>query len=169
MSDNPPNTPTVTISNRSQQDTAATTRPHQSLSRMGWVDHRIGRPDRIGERHTEQEQEVARTMLTLRRLVLFSTKAHATDIPLNMSGPVIIHDSDGERTITAGPTPDTTSAPHAIPSASMAMKSVPGSNVSTTNITATEDVTIPVVRKITLEEYIRLRKARKDREVHENA
>jgi len=157
------------ISNRCQQDTAATTRPYQSLSRMGWVDYRIGRPDRTGERHTEQEQEIARTMLTLRRLVLFSRKAHTTDIPLNMSGPVIIHDSDGERTITAGPTPDTTSAPHAITSASIAMKSVPGSNVSTTNIPATEGVTIPAVRKITLEEYIRLRKARKDREAHENA
>jgi len=169
MSDNPLNTPTITTSDRCQQDTAATTRPHQSLSRMGWVDHRIGRPDRTGERHTEQEHEVARTMLTLRRLVLFSTKAHATGISLNMSGPVIIHDSDSERTITAGPTPDTTSAPHAITSASIAMKSVPGSNVSTTNVSATEDVTIPIVRKITLEEYMRLRKARKDREAHENA
>ena len=86
-----------------------------------------------------------------------------------MSGPVIIHDSDGERKITAGPSPDTTSAPHAIPSASMAMKSVPGSDVTTTNVPASEDVTTPVVRKITLEEYIRLRKARKDREAHENA
>ena len=108
-------------------------------------------------------------MLTLRRLVLFSTKAHATYIPLNMSGSVIIHDSDGERTITAGPTPDTTSAPHVITSASLAMKSVPGSDVTTTNVPASEDVTTPVVRKITLEEYIRLRKARKDGEAHENA
>ena len=169
MSDNPLNTPILMISNRCQQDTAATTRPYQSLSRMGWVDYRIGRPDRTGERHTEPEQEVARTMLTLRRLVLFSTKAHATEIPLNMSGPVIIHDNDGERTITAGPTSDTTSTRHDMTSASIAMKSAPGSNVGATNITATEDVTIPAVRKITLEEYIRLRKARKDREAHDNA
>lgn len=43
------------------------------------------------------------------------------------------------------------------------------SNVSTSSIPATESATGPAVRKIILEEYIRLNNARKDKEAYENA
>jgi predicted DNA binding CopG/RHH family protein len=158
-----------TSSERSHQDADATIEVRSSSSPIQRTANRTGMFGPVQEYHTEQEHKAARTMLALRTPVVFPTQARERNTLQNMSTSVPSYESDDERTITAEPSPDTTTTRRAIPHASHAVTSESDGTVRTpsSHIIAAAPGSTP--RKITLAEYIAMRNLRRDRDPSEGA
>jgi hypothetical protein len=155
---------------RLQQHNAAT----ETQSSPNFIIHPSA--DRTGS-HTERELEAAATMLALRNPVVYYPKGDldAAYTLLALRNPVLFPGSDSERTITndertitADPTPVTTPNRQATPPTATPATAQLNEVASELLNLASTLVSPPPVKKISLEEYTAMKKAREEQEAQRN-